>query len=207
MAFLRYHRHMISATRILNMYDTWTARWHTEDFTASNALTFESTLEALHRANFELWHEEDNARAPHAGDAVLAQAKRNIDRINQRRNDQIEHCDTVLLEKLARNHLPNPRVELHSETPGLMLDRLSILSLKRYHTVEEIERPHAPAGHAERNRERLVILERQRADLAKCLDHLWSDILRGQRRFAIYRQMKMYNDPTLNPVLYNKSTS
>ena len=197
---------MISAARILDLYDNWTTRWHREDFVPQRGLPLESALEALHRANFELWHEEDNARAPHAGDAAIAQAKRNIDLINQRRNDQMEHCDSVLLEKLARNHLPNPMAELHSETPGLMLDRLSILSLKRYHTLEEIERPEAPAGHAERNRERMAILERQRTDLAGCLDHLWADVLRGERRFALYRQMKMYNDPSLNPVLYNKST-
>lgn len=198
---------MISAARIVDLYDAWTASWHKEDFVTTDSLAFESALQTLHRANFELWHEEDKARTPNASDALIAQAKRNIDRINQKRNDQIERCDTVLLEKLARNHLPNPIAQLHSETPGLMLDRISILSLKRYHTLEEIERANAPAGHAERNRKRLSILERQRADLATCLDQLWANVLRGDRRFTLYRQLKMYNDPTLNPVIYKNSAS
>jgi hypothetical protein len=114
----------------------------------------------------------------------------------------MEACDALLLRVLADQRLPNPRAELHSETPGLMLDRLSILTLKRYHTLEEIDRPNAPAGHAERNRERLAILDRQRADLADCLDRLWASVLHGERRFVLYRQLKMYNDPTLNPALY-----
>jgi len=74
--------------------------------------------------------------------------------------------------------------------------------LKIYHTREEAERPDAPAGHAERNRERLAILEDQRADLAGCLDALWRETLAGTRRFKLYRQLKMYNDPTLNPAVY-----
>ncbi|HEX4023023.1 MAG TPA: DUF4254 domain-containing protein [Acidobacteriaceae bacterium] len=194
----------ISANRILGLYDAWTAQWHAEEFVASIEPSLEATLAILHHANFELWHEEDKARAPHADDAAIAQAKRNIDRINQQRNDQIEYCDAFLLEALAPNRLPNSQAELHSETPGLMLDRLSILTLKRYHTLEEINRPNAPAGHAKRNRERLAVLDRQRNDLAACLDQLWASVLQGERRFVLYRQMKMYNDPELNPVLYGK---
>jgi hypothetical protein len=95
---------------------------------------------------------------------------------------------------------------LHSESPGLVIDRLSILALKIYHTREEAERSDAPAGHAERNRERLGILEEQRADLAACLDALWREALSGTRRFKLYRQLKMYNDPLLNPAIYKKSS-
>ena len=85
-----------------------------------------------------------------------------------------------------------------------MIDRLSILALKIYHTREEAERADAPEGHAERNRERLAILEEQRADLAGCLDALWQETLAGTRRFKLYRQLKMYNDPSLNPAIYRK---
>jgi hypothetical protein len=83
-----------------------------------------------------------------------------------------------------------------------MIDRLSILALKIYHTREEAERKDAPAGHAERNLERLTILLEQRRDLASCLDALWTETLGGRRRFKLYRQLKMYNDPTLNPAVY-----
>jgi hypothetical protein len=87
-----------------------------------------------------------------------------------------------------------------------MIDRLSILALKIFHTREELDRcrrrPSRPAGHAQRNLQRLAILEEQRADLADCLDTLWQSTLSGSRRFKLYRQLKMYNDPTLNPAIY-----
>lgn len=192
----------IDAARLLENYDEWTAFWHTGPYSSASVRSFASAIEYLHRANFELWHEEDKARDTAMGDAGIATAKHTIDQINQRRNDLIELCDSLLLEELARENLPNPQAELHSETPGMILDRLSILSLKRYHTLEEVERRNAPVGHAARNRERLAILEAQRNDLAECLDRLWRKVLRGELRFRLYRQLKMYNDPNLNPVLY-----
>lgn len=194
-------------SRILQLYDAWTARWHHSPCASEAENPLDYAIEGLHRANFELWHEEDKARDVHAADAAIAAAKRTIDTINQRRNDQMERCDALLLEELSAKNLPNPRAELHSETPGLMLDRLSILTLKRYHTLEEIERASAPPGHRERNLQRLAILEAQRNDLADCLDRLWQRVLHGERRFQIYRQLKMYNDPDLNPVLYDRAAS
>jgi len=136
----------------------------------------------------------------------LAEVKRRVDLTNQRRNDLAEELDRSLLSWLATNRLPNPEAPLHSESPGLMIDRLSILALKIYHTREEAERADAPMGHAERNRERLAILKEQRADLAGCLDALWSETLGGVRQFKLYRQLKMYNDPSLNPAIYRKAT-
>ncbi len=193
----------LNGARIVNLYDEWTTLWHNQpQVSATDPL--DAAIQNLHRANFELWHEEDKARDLHAGDAAVAAAKHAIDRINQRRNDQIERCDALLLENLAALDLPRPQAELHSETPGLMLDRLSILSLKRYHTLEEIERVSPPPGHRERNRQRLVILEAQRGDLSTCLDRLWQRVLSGELRFQVYRQLKMYNDPDLNPVLYRR---
>ena len=159
-----------------------------------------------HRANNELWHIEDEARAPGASDADLAGVKRRVDVINQLRNDLAEELDRVLLGWLGPKGLPNPDAELNSESPGLMIDRLSILALKIYHTREEAGRAGAPEGHAERNRERLAILEEQRGDLAACLDALWRETLQGTRRFKLYRQLKMYNDPALNPAIYSAST-
>jgi hypothetical protein len=88
----------------------------------------------------------------------------------------------------------------------MMIDRLSILSLKLFHTREELERPGAPAGHRERNAERFATLREQREDLARCLERLWAQVCAGERCFKQYRQLKMYNDPELNPVLYGKKT-
>ena len=155
-----------------------------------------------HKANFDLWHIEDEARAPGASDAEIADVKRRIDRTNQLRNDLVEDLDRAMQSWLEERGLPNPAAPLHSESPGLMIDRLSILALKIYHTREEAERKDAPPGHEERNRVRLKILEEQRTDLAGCLDALWQETLGGARRFKLYRQLKMYNDPSLNPAIY-----
>jgi hypothetical protein len=110
-----------------------------------------------------------------------------------------------MLDWLAARELPNPSAPLHSESPGLMIDRLSILALKIYHTREETLREDASASHIERNQGRLAVLEEQRGDLAHCLDTLWSDSLAGARRFKLYRQLKMYNDPSLNPAIYRSA--
>jgi hypothetical protein len=155
-----------------------------------------------HRANFELWHIEDEARAPGATDAELAAVKRRVDQTNQRRNDLVEQLDRALLAWLEPRGLPRPDAALNSESPGLIIDRLSILSLKIHHTREEAGRTDAPAGHATRNLARLTILEEQRTDLAACLEALWRETMRGTRRFKLYRQLKMYNDPSLNPAIY-----
>jgi hypothetical protein len=195
---------LIDGTRLLHTFDEWTVRWHQSRVAPKPADGFDTMIEELHHANFELWHQEDKARDVHSGDAAIAAAKRAIDSINQRRNNQIERCDEVLLEALSAERLPNSQAELHSETPGMMLDRLSILSLKLFHTREETERSPSPPGHRERNLRRLAILETQRTDLASCLDRLWQRVLRGEWRFQVYRQLKMYNDPDLNPVLYDK---
>ncbi|MGD0802161.1 MAG: DUF4254 domain-containing protein [Terracidiphilus sp.] len=198
---------MLSAELIVKLQDRETRLRHLEAGEAAESPVSE-WLEAVsrqHSANFELWHIEDEARAPGASDAELAGVKRRVDRTNQRRNDLAEGLDRALLAWLEPKGLPNPAAELHSETPGLMIDRLSILSLKIYHTREEAERTDAPAGHAQRNLERLAILEEQRAELAACLDTLWRETLAGRRRFKLYRQLKMYNDPSLNPAIYRDS--
>lgn len=202
----------IDAKRLTSMQDDATALWHSDDTPpAADASTPEGLAMLLHRANFDLWHTEDRARDPHATDTAIVEEKHNIDRYNQRRNDLVESFDRLLLSALQPLDLPNAAAPLNSETPGLMLDRLSILALKIYHTREEIDRglhpdSTVPAGHAERNRQRLTLLLEQRTDLAGCLDDLWRQVGAGQRRFKLYCQMKMYNDPTLNPVLYGKSS-
>jgi hypothetical protein len=197
---------MLSASEITALHSRLTEEWHQMPDQSPAAANEWLHLVALqHRANIDLWHIEDAARAPRVTDAELAALKRRIDTTNQRRNDLAEELDRALLAWLEARGLPNAAAPLHSESPGLMVDRLSILDLKMYHTREEAERKVAPEGHAERNRARLQVLEEQRADLAVCLDVLWSDTLKGARRFKLYRQMKMYNDPSLNPAVYADS--
>jgi len=186
------------------LHDQLTMRWHLEalELWRPPADVWTSLVAHQHLANFELWHTEDAARTPGATDADLARVKRRIDETNQRRNDLSERIDGMLLASQADEGLPNATAPLHSESPGLMIDRLSILALKLFHTREEMERPGAPEGHAERNGERLAILVEQREDLAACLVRLWEETAAGTRRFKLYRQLKMYNDPALNPAVY-----
>src|SRR6185503_13137149 len=194
---------MISAAAIISLHDQLTQDWHlSQDLPDSSSAPLLSLVGRQHRANFDLWHTEDEARAPGASDAQLAGVKRQIDSTNHIRNDLAEQLDRTLLDWLAPQGLPRDTAPLHSESPGLIVDRLSILALKIYHTREEAERADATLEHIERNRSRLAILEDQRSDLAHCLDVLWSEILAGARRFKLYRQLKMYNDPALNPAIY-----
>ncbi len=186
--------------RALALQRAWTSSWHDEGALGAAAQgEFEQILEQEHRANFELWHAEDMARSPRADDAEVARVKRAIDRANQRRNDLIEQMDVWLLRAAGTMRSEAP---LHSETPGMMLDRMSILALKIFHTEEQAARESASEAHRRWNRERLVILEEQREDLAGALQELLAAIGRGERRFKVYRQMKMYNSPELNPQIY-----
>ena len=200
---------LIDAHEIMTMHDAATRDWH--KLIPPNLITLgpqediDGILRTQHQANFELWHLEDEARSPYVLDREIASVKRMIDRVNQCRNDLTERFDALLLGQLNGHGLPAPVAPLHSETPGLIVDRLSILALKIFHSREETERDDASPGHIRRNRERLQLLEEQRQDLAQCLDRLWEQVIYGQRRFKLYRQLKMYNDPSLNPAVYRKS--
>jgi len=195
---------MLNASHVTKLHDQANAHWHDHRLPFDKPTSsFEKLILEQHRANFDLWHSEDAARDPMSGDQAIAACKRTIDKLNQRRNDLAERLDLALLE--AAPHQPDT-APLHSETPGLMVDRLSILALKIFHTEEETRRRDASAEHHQRNRERLDLLLDQRSDLASCLAALWAEVLAGQRRFKLYRQLKMYNDPALNPVLYGKLT-
>ena len=194
-----------SVAQVIAMQDELIAIWHmAPDAALSLGDKIGQLIGDQHRANFDLWHTEDEARTPCATDAQIADVKRRIDTTNQKRNDLAEQIDAYLLEILAGHDLPVENAPLNSESPGLMIDRLSILALKIYHTREESERADAPKGHVERNVARLAILEEQRVDLASCLDALWKETMAGTRRFKLYRQLKMYNDPSLNPAIYTK---
>ena len=180
----------------------WTAAWHLP--LASAPIPSDHDLDDLvcreHRANFALWHEEDKARDPLATDTRIASVKRAIDALNQQRNDLVEQIDEWLLKNLPRSD----HAELHSETPGMMLDRLSILALKLFHTREQAERPSASASHRAKNLDRLAILEQQHADLVIAAASLIDAVVTRKKSFKVYRQLKMYNDPELNPQVYGK---
>ena len=200
---------MLDAAHVTALHDQANAHWHNPASPAPAVRdAFDKLILEQHRANFDLWHREDAARDPMAADQAIAAVKRAIDKLNQRRNDLTERIDQVLMEhvRCALEPAAEAAAPLHSETPGLMVDRLSILALKLFHTEEETRRPGAEEAHHQRNRERLLKLTEQRGDLAGCLAALWAEVLRGTRRFKLYRQLKMYNDPALNPVLYAQPT-
>lgn len=163
-------------------------------------------IDANHRFNSMLWDEEDRARRLDVGPSDIAASKRLIDRHNQLRNDAVESIDEAILAQLA-DVRPDDTARLSSETAGAMIDRLSILALKIFHMRQQTRRPDASTAHIDTCRAKLQRLTAQRNDLACCLDQLLIDAQSGQAYFKIYRQFKMYNDPTLNPYLYARAAS
>ena len=156
-------------------------------------------IEDNHRCNCLLWDEEDLARRRNVPDSEIAANKRAIDGHNQKRNDAIERVDEHLLG-LFLNAKENSK--LNSETPGAMVDRLSILSLKIHHMRLQTQRGDVDRAHIESCVLKLNRLNEQRSDLAACLDRLLGECARGESHFKVYRQFKMYNDPALNPAIY-----
>lgn len=149
-------------------------------------------IEENHRFNARLWDEEDLARRRDVPDAEIAASKRSIDRLNQGRNDSVERIDEILAQRLGT---PAKAARLHSETPGMMIDRLSILALKIRAMGAQLAREDASAAHKAACAGRLKTLEEQREDLRRCLDRLLAECSRGAAWFKVYRQFKMYNDP------------
>lgn len=163
-----------------------------------------------HRCNILLWETEDQARRTDVPDDYIVRCKRQIDRHNQQRNDAVERIDEVLFQALPFQALPltpaniGVKTRLHSETPGAIIDRLSILSLKIHHMGLQTQRSDADAAHISTCDAKLQVLRTQRADLATCLSQLMNEFAHGEARFKMYRQFKMYNDPALNPWLKGK---
>ncbi len=163
-------------------------------------------IDANHRFNSMLWDEEDRARRLDVDPAEIAASKRLIDRHNQLRNDAVEAIDEAILAQLAEVRYDDA-ARLSSETAGAMIDRLSILALKIFHMRQQTRRPDASTAHIDTCRAKLQRLTAQRNDLACCLDQLLIDAQGGQAYFKVYRQFKMYNDPSLNPYLYARAAS
>lgn len=156
-----------------------------------------------HQFNYLLWHEEDLARSPDVPDKRIAAVKRAIDRYNQQRNDWIERIDEQLIEILAASEQqPLADTRLNTETPGSAIDRLSILALRIYHLEEQLARTDIDQVQRSKVQERLARCHVQHEDLSQSLAELLADIWAGRKVLKVYRQLKMYNDPTLNPYLY-----
>ena len=149
------------------------------------------------------WHLEDIIRDPNIQPAEALLLKRRIDRSNQERTDLVERIDAYFHKIYANvNFLPDAR--LNTESPAWAIDRLSILALKIYHMREEAERADASEEHKQKCAGKLAILLEQQKDLSTAIDQLLEDIENGRKYMKVYMQMKMYNDPTTNPVLYKK---
>lgn len=149
------------------------------------------------------WHFEDIIRDPHIDPIEALQLKRRIDRSNQDRTDLVEQIDSYFRQQYSNvKVLPDARI--NTESPAWAVDRLSILALKIYHMREQAERQDASAEHRERCKAKLDVLLEQQVDLSTAIDQLLDDISAGRKYMKVYRQMKMYNDPSTNPVLYGK---
>jgi hypothetical protein len=149
------------------------------------------------------WHYEDIIRDPHIDPVAALELKRKIDASNQVRTDMVEYIDSYFLQKYS--HIsPKAEAKINTESPAWAIDRLSILALKIYHMQEEATRAEATADHREKCQQKLNILLEQKQDMFSSINQLLTDIENGEKYMKVYKQMKMYNDAELNPVLYKK---
>ena len=149
------------------------------------------------------WHYEDIIRDPHIDPIEALALKRRIDRSNQDRTDLVEEIDSYF-RQFYSDVVPGPGARLNTESPAWAVDRLSILALKIYHMQEQVDRKDADAEHIARCKAKLNVLLEQQKDLSLAIDQLLEDISAGRKYMKVYRQMKMYNDPATNPILYKK---
>ena len=193
---------MIDPKTITDLHRTTVRRWHQQEI--DNLYEgFSHLVCEQHKRNFLLWHEEDVARSTNVSDREIANVKRAIDRLNQQRNDHIEKLDDHLLGQLAEERITSKaKAPINSETPGSIVDRLSIMALRMYHMREQTTRNDVDEAHREKARGKLAVCTEQYKDLSNSLAELLDDIFAARKRLKVYRQFKMYNDPTLNPYLY-----
>lgn len=149
------------------------------------------------------WHFEDIIRDPNINPADALVLKRRIDKSNQDRTDLVELIDSYFLDKYKDAEVL-PDATINTESPAWAIDRLSILALKIYHMQQEVNRTDTTPDHLSQCKTKLRILQEQRQDLSTAIGQLLDDIESGRKYMKVYKQMKMYNDPELNPVLYSK---
>jgi len=164
---------------------------------------FENLLYAKCWIDTAQWHMEDEIRHPDILPAEVVKWKRNIDQSNQQRTDIVEEIDNHFYQEY-KNIQPKASARINTESPAWAIDRLSILALKIYHMREETNRTDVSNAHVVECSLKLAVLLQQQIDLSTAIDELIEDIEKGDKYMKVYRQMKMYNDPELNPVLYNR---
>ena len=147
------------------------------------------------------WHLEDIIRDPNIDPVEALKIKRRIDASNQERTDMVEYLDSYFLD-FYKDVQTDAETPINTETPAWALDRLSILQLKIYHIEKEVKRTDVSNEHTQKCQEKLNILLQQEIDLLGAIEQLLNDIASGKKKMKVYKQMKMYNDPSLNPVLY-----
>ena len=198
---------MIDVTEISQLHEKTVCDWHEVEITNPYSGLLEVVCQQ-HAFNFQLWHQEDIARSPVADDPIIADVKRKIDKLNQQRNDWIEKVDDFLTQMLQdRNAQSVEGAPINTETPGSVIDRLSILALRIYHMQEQLDRDDADSQHRSKVSAKLELCKIQQAELSGALQKLLNDIASGEVRHRTYRQMKMYNDPSLNPEIYGHGES
>lgn len=149
------------------------------------------------------WHLEDIIRDPEIDPVAALALKRRIDASNQERTDRVEYIDSYFLDRY-KAVVPAPDARINTETPAWAVDRLSILALKIFHMQQEVLRSDVAPEHRQACQAKLDVLLTQRTDLSQAIEELLADIEAGRKYMKLYKQMKMYNDPALNPVLYAK---
>ena len=195
-----------NANRIFNRSIEEYHRWDDVDHPIDNPYTPGTIDHLLYHKNWidtVQWHLEDIIRDPAIDPAEALCIKRRIDKSNQDRTDMVEYVDSYLLDKY-KEIVPAPDARLNTETPAWAIDRLSILALKIYHMAREAERTDVDDEHGAACRKKLDVLLSQQVDLSRAIEELIEDIEAGRKYMKTYKQMKMYNDPALNPVLYGQ---
>ncbi|HRD69308.1 MAG TPA: DUF4254 domain-containing protein [Legionella sp.] len=191
--------HVINPSIIVDLQTASIIKWKATGLDHSHQ-GFYQLVEENHAYNYQLWHAEDRARRDDMGFEFVYKAKREIDSFNQLRNNRMEAMDEWLFNALRP---ATPEVcPVNSESPGMIIDRLSILSLKAYHMALQTEREDVNEEHRINCRNKLHTIHLQRDQLTLCLTQLLDEVMNQVRTFRIYHQFKMYNDPTLNPQLY-----
>ncbi|OCH99545.1 hypothetical protein A8135_06710 [Legionella jamestowniensis] len=191
----------LQVSKIAKLHEDSIIQWKAKDILLSQT-GFMALVEENHAFNYRLWHAEDRARREDMGFEYVYRAKREIDHCNQQRNNRMEAMDEWLFTELQPAE-PS-ECPVHSETPGMIIDRLSILALKAYHMELQTHREGADELHQQNCQRKWQTILEQQNQLLICLKELLTQITQRKRTFRIYHQFKMYNDPNLNPELYQQ---